>query len=206
MVEVAQDAYLSQNFELASEIYESVIKEKGPAAHLLLKLGNCLALCGRLSESFTAFLKAYRLNKSIDSAELIHLVQALVALVRERMQASSPKLLLDTKDILDNEPFLCGICLMTVLEPVTIYCGHTFCRKCLEKCDANICMCCGKNPEVTSRFQPNILLTDIMLKLFPKLVESISLKKEANEEFTAHNYERATRLYTKILQSSKYTR
>jgi len=40
MVDIATEALKSKNFQLASEIYERVITEKGPACHLLIDLGN----------------------------------------------------------------------------------------------------------------------------------------------------------------------
>ena len=113
MVDIASEALKSKNFQLASEIYERVIREKGPACQLLLDLGTSLALGGRISEAFTAFLKAYRLGK-VNTDQIKELVKALVKLTRKMMEETSEQdsqknILLDTKELLDTEPFFCGI-------------------------------------------------------------------------------------------------
>jgi len=207
MVDIATEALKSKNFQLASEIYERVITEKGPACHLLIDLGNCLALGGRISEAFTAYLKAYRLGRVIPE-QIKELVQALVKLTRERMEHTTEQdqvknILLDTKELLDTEPFFCGICLGTICEPTTIYCGHTFCRKCVSKRDIHDCVCCGKNPRLSGTYKPNVILSDVVHKLFPNLEEITKLKSEANQRFAERQYKDAINRYTEILDISK---
>ncbi|XP_067948268.1 LON peptidase N-terminal domain and RING finger protein 3-like [Watersipora subatra] len=206
MVDVAKEAFQSQNFRLASEIYERIISEKGPAVHLLLKLGNSLALDGQVTEAFRAFLKAYRLSKTIDSGELLHFIEALVKVSRDGMGKSEdyfrPPNFVTLKEWVTSEPFVCGICLSTALEPTTIYCGHSFCKKCLEKVQSNTCMFCGENPSISVGFQPNVFMTRLIFKFFPKLEEVSQLKKLANESFLEQNYDKALALYTQAIKIS----
>ncbi|XP_023271131.1 tripartite motif-containing protein 47-like [Seriola lalandi dorsalis] len=35
---------------------------------------------------------------------------------------------------LDNSQFCCAVCLELLKEPVTIHCGHSYCRSCIEGC------------------------------------------------------------------------
>lgn len=207
MVDIAQEAVLSNNFELASQIYERIIKEKGPACHLLVELGNSLAQSGRISEAFTAFLKAYRLGY-VSPDDLKHLVKALIRLTRDRMEASTEEgqsnLLLDTRELLDNEPFFCGICLGAIVEPTTIYCGHTYCSKCITKKGIHTCISCGDNPQIALTYRPNVLLGEIVTKLFPKFEDIIKLKKDANRHFAERQYKDAIECYTEILDICEY--
>lgn len=209
MVDIASEALKSKNFQLASEIYERVIREKGPACQLLLDLGTSLALGGRISEAFTAFLKAYRLGK-VNTDQIKELVKALVKLTRKMMEETSEQdsqknILLDTKELLDTEPFFCGICLGTISEPTTIYCGHTFCRKCITKRDIHDCVGCGKNPRLSGTYKPNVMLGEVVLKLFPKLEEITRLKTEANKRFAERQYKDAINRYSDILDICKFS-
>lgn len=201
MVDIAQEAIRSRNFTLATEVYERIIREKGPASDLYIQLGNCLALSGRISESFASFLKAYRLA-CVKPDQLNKLVNALVKITKERMETANGgkhnKLLMECKDILDNEPFYCGLCLGTIVEPVTIYCGHTFCRKCVDKSGYDNCVACGAIPHIME-YKQNVLLADIMKTLFPRMDSLLSLKQQANDKFLSGHYLEAVELYTQIL-------
>jgi len=205
MVEIAQEAFRLKNFRLASEIYERVIQEKGPAASLFIALGNCLALDGQISRAFTAFLKAYRLAK-IESKDIKTLVHSLVRLMRDRMKQigdSGPGLLLNKENVLENEPFVCVVCIGTINQPTTIYCGHTYCSKCVAKQGINVCVKCGSNPQIAVEFRTNVVLMEVMTKLFPHMDEIRRLKSYANEKFIEENYGEAVQCYSQIITRSK---
>jgi len=225
MVDVAEEAIKVSNYSLATEIYETAIRELGPSADSYIKLGNVLCLAGKVSEAFTSFLKAYRLSH-VSSDKLTHLVNSLVRLTRDSMMNAANAhnggeactmaaqsnngdndmdiLALNTKELIESEPFLCGVCLGTVQEPTTIYCGHTFCRKCLDKQDSNVCIVCGQNPRLTDGYRPNVLMSEIVKKLFPKLDQLHQLKSEANTVFSQGRLEEACQRYTTILSLCMY--
>lgn len=205
MVDIAKEAVKSLNFKLATEVYERIIKEKGPAKDIFVELGNCLAQSGRINEAFGAFLKAYRLG-TLHPENLNKLVLALVKLTRERMESvtsgGAKGLIFDNKQVLDTEPFFCGLCLGTTIEPTTILCGHTYCKKCIEKSDPTICVACGQNPKVTD-FRPNILLSEVAAKLYPKREELNRMKAEANRFCAEGELSKALEIYSVILKQGK---
>lgn len=67
----------------------------------------------------------------------------------------------------------CLVCYALYLDPVTTVCGHTFCRKCLERVldHSQTCPICRKVQHVSTtflQFQPsNQQLTDLLVGLFP---------------------------------------
>lgn len=69
----------------------------------------------------------------------------------------------------------CGICLSLVCQPVSISCGHTFCRTCLVKTlqrSAKRCPCCRAVCHARAEDQPqNVMIADIAKALFPELLE-----------------------------------
>mgnify|MGYP001792654792 CR=1 FL=1 len=205
MVDIAHQAVQSQNFGLATEIYDRILREKGPTAEILFELAKCLAHSGRLSESLTAYLKAFRLGRG-KLEVLSPLSKALVKLTRERMEAVNGEdnsLQLDTKKILDSEPFHCGICRGTVREPTTIFCGHTFCKTCLDKNGHNVCVACGDIPSDTE-YKHNILLMTVTKLLFPNQEEFIQQKSAANNAVREGNFSQAASLYSAMLETRKF--
>lgn len=87
----------------------------------------------------------------------------------ERGMSSSSGVL----SVLSLSDFECSLCIRMLFEPVTTPCGHTFCKKCLERClDHNpYCPLCKESLcEYLKRRQYNctVLLEQIMAAAFPQ--------------------------------------
>lgn len=125
--------------------------------------------------------------------DLKHLVTSLVICVKR-------------DNIMDSEInkhvlFDCLLCLNMVDDPVTIPCGHTFCRSCLMKDASNQCRHCGTvnhNLNVT-QIHTNVLLSDIIEKWFPNHCKAVKLKREANKAVQECRYEDAILFYSKAI-------
>lgn len=197
MVDLAERAFGTNNFGLAAEIYERIIKERGPSSDLYLCLADCLAREGQFERAFDAYSNAFR-QGNIPQHKLSHLVSALVDIVT---QEKIPQVVVGNK----TSPFSCQICYNLLSKPVTIPCGHTFCRRCLHKEQTNTCKKCGvthHNIEI-SGMKTNVLLSDIVQKWFPMECHARQLKEEANKYLVNGEFEKAIALYGEAIQIGK---
>lgn len=196
MVDLARQAFSSKNFDLAAEIYERSITEYGPKSDLLLGLADSLAKAGHFSKAFIAYSKACRVC-GLAPRDLRHLVSALVATVKQDTLQSS--------EMNKNVVFDCLICKNMVYDPVTIPCGHTFCRTCLIKDAITQCKNCGTVNHYMNvgRIKSNVLLTQVLEKWFPEHCKAVKLKRKANQAFQNCFYEDAILLYSKALELGK---
>ncbi|XP_036800116.1 tripartite motif-containing protein 16-like [Oncorhynchus mykiss] len=74
--------------------------------------------------------------------------------------------------LLDQDQFCCSVCLDLLKEPVTIPCGHSYCRSCIEGCwDQDDLKGIYSCPQCRQTFTPrpalikNIILTEVVEKL-----------------------------------------
>ncbi|KAM4609421.1 uncharacterized protein ACJ7VT_015194 [Polymixia lowei] len=88
--------------------------------------------------------------------------------------------------LLSEEQFLCSICLDVFTEPVTIPCGHNFCKACITKywdnTDQCHCPMC-KNPLKT---RPNLFVNTLISEMAAEFRKSVDVKaancKSQNQE------------------------
>lgn len=189
MVDLAKEAFSTNNFDLAVEIYERIIKERGPNVELYLGLGDSYASSGHLQKAFQAYANAYRLG-IVTADHLNHLVTALIHAMRKDLQEENARA--KTEDFL-----ACEICKALWTDPVTLPCGHTFCRKCLEKTQCTTCKKC--NAVITTKcwiLRTNVLLNSAIEKWFPKEIEAARLKAEGNHYFEAGHFKEAILKYS----------
>ena len=102
--------------------------------------------------------------------------------------------------------FTCKMCDSLCNEPLTIPCGHTFCRTCLEK-DPGKCIRCGSvfdmKSESISTLKTNILLLKTIEKWFPKEAKAVKLKHQGNLSFSQKKFDTAARIYSKAIEEGK---
>lgn len=199
MVDLARQAVSTKNFDLAAEIYGREIRQNGPKVKLYLGLADSHALNGDLKEAFQAYSVAFRLGHvSID--QLNHLVTSLLEMMNKNevfLRQSQPK---------EDDPFACGICKALWNEPVTIGCGHTFCRSCLEKREDGPCNRCGLPHRFRrlSSLRTNVLLSCTTHKWFPSELSGIKLKSRGNALFGGRKFKEAIGYYDQAFVHGEY--
>lgn len=193
MVDLARQAFSSRNFDLAAEIYERSISENGPKPELLLGLADSLARAGHFEKAFTAYSKACRVG-CVSPKDFKHLVSALVNCVKQDKQIDL--------EMNRNVMFDCLICRNMIYDPVTIPCGHTFCRSCLSKDSSKQCKNCGTINHYLNvlRIKSNILMSRVLENWFPGHCKAVKLKKDANDAFQSCKFKDAINIYSSALE------
>lgn len=87
----------------------------------------------------------------------------------------------DTAAPHESNDLKCPICFCVFYQPVTLSCGHSYCRKCITREPNKMCKKCGF--KVTSRLETNVLIKTLVEKWWPNEVYAAELCDEANQLF-----------------------
>ncbi|XP_045072821.1 tripartite motif-containing protein 16-like [Coregonus clupeaformis] len=74
--------------------------------------------------------------------------------------------------LLDQDQFCCSVCLDLLKEPVTIHCGHNYCRSCIEGCwDQDVLKGVYSCPQCRQTFtpRPNLRKNNMLAEVVEKL-------------------------------------
>jgi len=106
--------------------------------------------------------------------------------------------------------FTCPLCFGVIREPLTMICGHTYCKKCLSKEEEKVqdgiqCKLCPvKFTSAQIRdTRPNVVLMDLLNKCFPSAESLVSLRNEGKELFSTKDYEAAVQKFTQAIDLCK---
>ena len=187
MLEVAEVANQAGDFSLAVEIYSSQLADlQQPDRGLCLRKADSLARDGRVSEALDSYCTAANLEK-LRPDELRMLVESIARTLREKeLNISSGTSAChgkttgtgggadgtesDAEGSGEEDPldlFSCPLCRCLLHEPVTLECGHTFCRLCLG--DVTNCIHCKRKLDKTDSYggqRINVVLSGLLDKWF----------------------------------------
>ncbi|XP_023236909.1 LON peptidase N-terminal domain and RING finger protein 3-like [Centruroides sculpturatus] len=161
-------------------MYGHMFGERGEEnVDLLLGLADSLVSEGKVTQAIDVYSRAYRIG-SVSPERLGSLVEAMVEVARERASdtwnSSLPR----------HDIFLCSLCQSMYVDPVTIPCGHTYCKRCLAKdCYPKTCKKCGVS-HAQSQLTPlksNVLITTVLDKWKNNEMKAAKLRLEGCELF-----------------------
>ncbi|CAH2315031.1 LON peptidase N-terminal domain and RING finger 3 isoform X1 [Pelobates cultripes] len=199
MLEFALQAFQAQNFQLASDIYGRQLQEQragGVDWALLLRRAECLAYSGNLQGACDLYQRA-AVHRKVGADQLKTLISCLADGIRTR--EGLPHAQGESKwGILS-----CKGCRDFLWEPVTLVCGHTYCKKCLEdykgKDQCELCRVTLDQGDAGHQFKVNVVLSNILCKWFPKEVQARKLRQEGNALFKEGKLQEALGKYNQAI-------
>ncbi|XP_067889985.1 LON peptidase N-terminal domain and RING finger protein 2 isoform X2 [Heterodontus francisci] len=221
MLELANEAFRAMNYELAADIYECQLRELCPERPLYLRKADALARCGRFTEAFEAYQKAADLDR-LRPENLLNLLDCIAANIRSKEALPRPQAPCQLRagtpadgpgdrdedgEEAPSDPLSCRVCLALLFEPVSLPCGHTFCRRCVEKETVTECKLCqrpaagGTSSPGSSdpNFRLNVVLCNLLEKWFPSECRIQRLQLEAARLARSGDYSAALRLCDQAL-------
>lgn len=227
MLQLAAEAFHSRNFDLAADIYQcqlASLGDRGGRLELLLKQADALAFGGNLAEAFDVYRQAAEIER-LRPAHLARLVEYLSGSIRRQdwleveedteersrdtavggeLEAAGAGALAGAGDL----ELSCRICQSFLFEPVTLPCGHCFCRTCLEKEKEKekekerlpvVCRVCRGSSTLLRSYRVNVVLSSLLAKWFPSPHQAGRLRREGNGLYAEKRTEEALEKYDRAI-------
>ncbi|XP_030622444.1 LON peptidase N-terminal domain and RING finger protein 3-like [Chanos chanos] len=205
MLELAAEAFQSKNFELAADIYEcQFVHYSDPVIQqeLLVRRADALAFDGKLNEAFETYQKASEFER-LRPVQLENLIECLSSNIGKKDGTHSQnKQHVEAAQRSGYDAFACRICFGFLYEPVTLPCGHCFCKKCLQRERKPIsCKDCKESTKLTNvhEYKVNVVLSNLMSKWFPSELIAVKLRLEGNGLYAEKRMEAALDKYNEAI-------
>lgn len=222
MLHLAAQAFQSKNFDLAADIYEcqlACLGDPESRQEVMVKRADALAFGGKFTEAFDVYRQASEIER-LRPSHLDNLIEYLSGTIRRQdwgeRQRGSPcrgeeagaAALCPGVGATGSgyEDFSCRICLSFLFEPVTLTCGHCFCKKCLERERKEkerpvVCKQCKDISRVNDvqTYRVNVVLSSLLAKWFPTLYQAGQLRREGNGLYAEKKVEAALEKYNQAI-------
>ncbi|XP_072318044.1 LON peptidase N-terminal domain and RING finger protein 3-like [Eucyclogobius newberryi] len=195
MLQLAADAFQAQNFDLAAEIYEceaAGARDARGRRELTVRRADALAFAGKFTEAFGVYRRAAEAER-LQPAQLDRLVECL----REGIRAQGPRP--SAAPGSSGSSVSCRLCLSFLFEPATLPCGHSCCKKCLERERPLQCRQCGREAGPGDAHRVNVMLSAALAKLYPELQRAGRLRREGNALYGQKRPDEALQKYKQAI-------
>lgn len=106
-----------------------------------------------------------------------------------------------SRDSSGVDVFDCPNCHSFLGEPVTVACGHSYCKRCLQRRLLSKCKVCSE--AVQGEEKANVILCGLLEKWFPGELKKSKTLCEVDELCRRKRYQEAVSLATKVIQCGK---
>ena len=128
-----------------------------------------------------------------------------------------------------TDPWSCIFCATVLVEPVTLSCGHSCCKKCLLKDLTRICKKCGSKYDpieedpideaeyirvgrcfyplidvLNCSLQVSILVTELVNKFWSKELDAVKLRNEGNRLYSRGQVSASLAKYSEAMELGNY--
>ncbi|KAI1887616.1 hypothetical protein AGOR_G00192150 [Albula goreensis] len=172
---------------------------------LLLQRADALASENRLKEALDVFLMALRYG-SVRPDQLSTLLDCILRSFRKKVggePAAQPTFTSKNSEDNASDVFNCPGCFKFFGEPVTIVCGHSYCKRCLQRDLFSKCKLCGEDVVVnlSRELRPNVVLCNLIEKCFPDDTKRCKLITEIEILLKRKLFEEAVTLANNVIES-----
>ncbi|XP_073322972.1 LON peptidase N-terminal domain and RING finger protein 1 [Pagrus major] len=162
---------------------------------LILQKANALASENCLKEAIDWFSAAMRYGPVRPE----HLSTFVDCILRNfKTKTTGPHALSDTEDNTGDDVFDCPSCRSFIGEPVTLACGHSCCKRCLQRRLLSKCKLCKE--AVTGEEKVNVILCGLLEKWFPEELKTAKTLNEVDELCRRRRFKEAVSLATCVIQ------
>lgn len=172
------------------------VSEEEDHHHIILQKANALAAENCLREAIDWFSVAMRYGP-VRPEQLSTFVDCILR--NFKSQAAGPEAPSgQSGGTQEDDLFACPNCRSFLGEPVTIACGHSYCRRCLQRRLFSKCKRCFGG--VSGDEKVNVVLCGLLDKLFPEELRGSKSLHRVDELCTRKLYHDAVSLATDVIQ------
>ena len=198
---VAEQYYKEGKYSEACHIYDTLLNEDPKNISLLQSKANCFMSLYQWHRCFQCILEASQCS-NWNLSFLENFVENLVDKLNTRTRLIN-KEYKDKKKKEFEENLICQYCYQVFFHPVTLTCGHTFCKQCVLK--SRKCLYCSGSiiDRKLKDVRVDVVLANIIWSCFQAKMEAVKLRCEGNEYFYDKKYEDALKKYKEALHLGK---
>ncbi|XP_010884712.2 LON peptidase N-terminal domain and RING finger protein 2 isoform X2 [Esox lucius] len=207
IMEVTSEAFCAGDYDLSVEIYSSQQADvRHPDRGLSLLKADALSRAGRIAEAVDWYFTAANLER-LQANELGTLVDCIAHSLRIKECTNSTVVSEDEQSL---DLFSCRLCKCLLTDPVTLECGHTFCKRCIEDDAIKECEICGcKLIKTYGQIKPigfrvNVVLRSLLDKWFCAESKARRCWLEGERMRSERDFINALEKYNKAVEIAPY--